>query len=619
MSQLAGYIFGCNHATKNEVMSRELFGLPAVHSDLVHHIYPGMALFLFNYSTRELHGVFEAASHGGMHLDRDAFGGRFPAQVWFLQRHETVTLHESEFKPLIADNYFSAKHFRYELDKQQVNSLLDEFEWRMETEDPQYANGGRWQEESISEDLRDSLTRKRKKQRQPDSEERIARKVHLSEEAGASTEQWRSDGPDAREHLQEMRARRVVRTSNTEEDGATLANQPLQNAKAPTVTRVVTTVSQAKSSSGPSPSNLKAGTSRVVTLEPGKAAAGPSSSKLKTPTRLVKLGSLAAAGKEIQAGLGSGAGGKDQAVATQLADFEAAPPLQPGKLPQLQIKINLTQPASTEESPVRCVSLKPRAAEVTGGAVHAELSKSSGTPEAEKERDADDAETEAKERAGAEEAVSANEAAVSFLLQNEAILDLGAGRSDAAEDSAEAPSGVLFVAVEEEGTGEEAPKPASHTSKALTLAVLTPNSMNSMLAGGILPSLPGMLPLTPVPDATSPKPPVSPDSKRDEMRATATVATNAATSAVTNRERAENGANANMCYREMMLSDTMPTVQQHIDRVKASPAEDRDKAKRDLLHKYHPSRPTNHPENPAFQWLYSEICKNINEQLQSTC
>jgi hypothetical protein len=44
-------------------------------------VAPGTKLFLYNYQARELSGIFEAACHGDMDLDPDAFQGFFPAQV----------------------------------------------------------------------------------------------------------------------------------------------------------------------------------------------------------------------------------------------------------------------------------------------------------------------------------------------------------------------------------------------------------------------------------------------------------------------------------------------------------------------------------------------------------
>jgi len=44
-------------------------------------VAPGTKLFLYNYTERELSGIFEATSHGDMNLIPEAFQGFFPAQV----------------------------------------------------------------------------------------------------------------------------------------------------------------------------------------------------------------------------------------------------------------------------------------------------------------------------------------------------------------------------------------------------------------------------------------------------------------------------------------------------------------------------------------------------------
>ncbi|KAI5392130.1 hypothetical protein KIW84_076787 [Lathyrus oleraceus] len=67
--QLGGVIFGCTRHTMKECLSKQLFGLPAQHFSYVENINPKMPLFLFNYSDRKLHGIFEATSHGKMFID----------------------------------------------------------------------------------------------------------------------------------------------------------------------------------------------------------------------------------------------------------------------------------------------------------------------------------------------------------------------------------------------------------------------------------------------------------------------------------------------------------------------------------------------------------------------
>ena len=59
---LGGYIFVCNNETMEDDLRRQLFGLPARYRDSVRAIQPGLPLFLYNYSTHQLHGIFEVCS-----------------------------------------------------------------------------------------------------------------------------------------------------------------------------------------------------------------------------------------------------------------------------------------------------------------------------------------------------------------------------------------------------------------------------------------------------------------------------------------------------------------------------------------------------------------------------
>ena len=80
-----GAIFMSNSATKRECFRLGLFGLPSSQGRFVMQVKEGMALFLFEYETRKLHGVFRACSDGAMNIEPNAFrssGKQFPAQVW---------------------------------------------------------------------------------------------------------------------------------------------------------------------------------------------------------------------------------------------------------------------------------------------------------------------------------------------------------------------------------------------------------------------------------------------------------------------------------------------------------------------------------------------------------
>ncbi|XP_062165842.1 uncharacterized protein LOC133872362 isoform X2 [Alnus glutinosa] len=129
-SHLGGVIFGCKNSTIKECFFKQLFGLPAQHFSYVKNIDPGLPLFLFNYSDRQLHGIFEAASTGQMNINPYGWttdGSEktlYPAQVQVRVRLQCQPLHENQFKPIIADNYYSQTHFRFELDHAQTSRLI---------------------------------------------------------------------------------------------------------------------------------------------------------------------------------------------------------------------------------------------------------------------------------------------------------------------------------------------------------------------------------------------------------------------------------------------------------------------------------------------------------------
>lgn len=86
-NKLASVIFGCNNNTQTECVTNEIFGLSITHFSYVEFVVPGMPLFLFNYSEKKLHGIFEATTKGGLYISDHASTGTdyaqttFPAQV----------------------------------------------------------------------------------------------------------------------------------------------------------------------------------------------------------------------------------------------------------------------------------------------------------------------------------------------------------------------------------------------------------------------------------------------------------------------------------------------------------------------------------------------------------
>ncbi|XP_022841710.1 B2 protein-like [Olea europaea var. sylvestris] len=127
---LGGYIFVCNNDTMQEDLKRQLFGLPPRYRDSVRTITPGLPLFLYNYTTHQLHGIFEAASFGGSNIDPTAWEdkkckgeSRFPAQVRIRVRKLYKALEEDAFRPVL--HHYDGPKFRLELSVPETLDLLD--------------------------------------------------------------------------------------------------------------------------------------------------------------------------------------------------------------------------------------------------------------------------------------------------------------------------------------------------------------------------------------------------------------------------------------------------------------------------------------------------------------
>jgi len=97
----SGYVFLCNSRTESECLEKKLFGSPKSEWNRVSQVKKGDVLFLLNYQSNRLYGVFEATIHGRLNIEPYAFDGRFPAQVRVRRKMRCPSLDEAALLPLI--------------------------------------------------------------------------------------------------------------------------------------------------------------------------------------------------------------------------------------------------------------------------------------------------------------------------------------------------------------------------------------------------------------------------------------------------------------------------------------------------------------------------------------
>ncbi|KAF2316413.1 hypothetical protein GH714_041754 [Hevea brasiliensis] len=97
-------------------------GLSPRYRDSVRAITPGLPLFLYNCTTHQLHGIFEAASFGGSNIDPTAWEDKkCKGELRFPARKLCQALEEDAFRPVL--HHYDGPKFRLELP---VPETLDE-------------------------------------------------------------------------------------------------------------------------------------------------------------------------------------------------------------------------------------------------------------------------------------------------------------------------------------------------------------------------------------------------------------------------------------------------------------------------------------------------------------
>ena len=77
----AGFMFACSDQTQGECFDKLLFGLPESNFKAMKGIGPDTAVFLLNFKTRQVYGVFQPAGEAAMNIDAGAWQRKYPAQI----------------------------------------------------------------------------------------------------------------------------------------------------------------------------------------------------------------------------------------------------------------------------------------------------------------------------------------------------------------------------------------------------------------------------------------------------------------------------------------------------------------------------------------------------------
>eukprot|EP01025_Chloroclados_australasicus_P019075 TRINITY_DN2025_c0_g1_i1.p1 TRINITY_DN2025_c0_g1~~TRINITY_DN2025_c0_g1_i1.p1 ORF type:complete len:311 (+),score=32.02 TRINITY_DN2025_c0_g1_i1:75-935(+) len=139
--KIAAYVFMCSESTFDECIKGNLFGMPLPRLKEVQHIHTGTILFLYNFSTKRLYGIFQAQSKGQFMVNEKAWTqagipqSPYPAQVKVRRIYDCPPLEETQFRSILFAGEQKRK-FRHVLSKQQRDELLKLFRGNAEISQP---------------------------------------------------------------------------------------------------------------------------------------------------------------------------------------------------------------------------------------------------------------------------------------------------------------------------------------------------------------------------------------------------------------------------------------------------------------------------------------------------
>ena len=129
-----GFIFLCSDITEPECFKRKLFGGKEKYANRVKGLEIGDHLYLYNYNSKKLHGIFESTSEVTENIQGDAWEHEFPCQVKVKQIKKCKPLSRDD---IASDDYLN-DHIKFDRAGRPSSRLVPEtveyLEWLLQTD-----------------------------------------------------------------------------------------------------------------------------------------------------------------------------------------------------------------------------------------------------------------------------------------------------------------------------------------------------------------------------------------------------------------------------------------------------------------------------------------------------
>jgi len=128
---IAGYVFLCSDMTEGECLERMLFGGREKYASRVRGLKRGDTLYLYNYESKKLHGIFEAVTELQRDIVPTAWNGGYPMQVRVRRTLDPKPLSRDDIRDLFKFDRNGRPSTR--LEEEVIDTLKRRFESKKRT------------------------------------------------------------------------------------------------------------------------------------------------------------------------------------------------------------------------------------------------------------------------------------------------------------------------------------------------------------------------------------------------------------------------------------------------------------------------------------------------------